>query len=75
MPVSHPLCAYRGKDAPGSERIVGENTIHAELEVTEKKALPRLGGGSVQLAVDVKNQKDEVVMKGLWTVLVASKKE
>jgi acyl dehydratase len=51
------------------------DTIHAELEVTEKKALPRLGGGSVTLAVDVKNQKDEVVMKGLWTVLVASKKE
>jgi acyl dehydratase len=51
------------------------DTIHAELEVAEKKALPRLGGGSVQLAVDVKNQKGEVVMKGLWTVLVASKKE
>ena len=51
------------------------DTIHAELEVTEKKALPRLGGGSVQLAVDVKNQKGEVVMKGLWTILVASKKE
>jgi 3-hydroxybutyryl-CoA dehydratase len=51
------------------------DTIHAELEVAEKKALPRLGGGSVQLAVDVKNQKGDVVMKGLWTVLVASKKE
>jgi len=51
------------------------DTIHAELGVGEKKALPRLGGGSVQLIVEVKNQRGEVVMKGLWTVLVASKKE
>jgi acyl dehydratase len=51
------------------------DTIHTELEVTEKKALPRLGGGSVLLAVEVKNQNGEVVMKGLWTILVASKKE
>lgn len=49
------------------------DTIHAELEVTETKALPRIGGGSVAIVIDVRNQSNETVMKGTWTVLVASK--
>ena len=46
------------------------DTVHAELEVLESKPLPRLGGGSLLLSVDVKNQKDEVAMRGRWTLLV-----
>ncbi|MGC8856349.1 MAG: MaoC/PaaZ C-terminal domain-containing protein [Anaerolineae bacterium] len=49
------------------------DTIHAEIEVTETKALPRIGGGSVTLAIEVKNQKSETLMRGTWTVLVASR--
>lgn len=49
------------------------DTIHAELRVDEVKALPRLGGGSVGLTFDVRNQSDQTVMKGRWTVLVASR--
>ena len=49
------------------------DTIHVELEVTETKAMPRIGGGAVVLKLDVHNQKDEVVMKGTWTVLMMSK--
>jgi 3-hydroxybutyryl-CoA dehydratase len=49
------------------------DTIHAEMEVTEMKAMPRIGGGAVVLKIDVKNQKDEGVMKGSWTVLILSK--
>jgi acyl dehydratase len=49
------------------------DTIHVELDVKEIKALPRLGGGTVIIELSVKNQNDEVTMKGLWTVLVASK--
>ncbi len=49
------------------------DTVHVVLEVTETKALPRLGGGLVMITLDVKNQKNETVMKGAWTVLVASK--
>ena len=49
------------------------DTIHAEMTVAETKPLPRLGGGSVTIVFDVKNQKDETVMKGTWVVLVASK--
>ncbi len=51
------------------------DTIHAVMTVTEKKAIPRLGGGAVILTLEVKNQRDETVMRGLWTVLIASKPE
>jgi acyl dehydratase len=49
------------------------DTIHAELDVTETKALPRLNAGSVTIAIQVKNQREEVVMKGVWIALVMSK--
>ena len=49
------------------------DTIHAEMDVTETKALPRLNAGSVRIAIQVKNQRKEVVMKGVWITLVMSK--
>ena len=49
------------------------DSIHVGLEVMECKALPRLGGGSVILSLDVQNQHRESVMKGTWNVLVMSK--
>lgn len=49
------------------------DTIHVEMNITETKALPRVGGGAVNIAMDVKNQSDETVMKGTWTTLVISK--
>jgi 3-hydroxybutyryl-CoA dehydratase len=49
------------------------DTIHAEMEVTEIKAIPRLGGGNVTLGVHVNNQDNVTVMRGVWTVLVKSR--
>ena len=49
------------------------DTIHVELVVKEKKPLPRLGGGSIKILVNVINQRDEIVMKGFWTALILSK--
>lgn len=49
------------------------DTIHAELVVMEKKEIRRIGGGSVVIDVSVKNQQSEVVMKGVWTALIASR--
>ena len=46
------------------------DTLTVELTVTDVKALPRLGGGSVVLQLDVQNQSGASVMKGSWTVLV-----
>jgi acyl dehydratase len=54
--------------------LIGD-TIRVEMEVLDTKALPRIGGGSVVIKLDVKNQKDETVMRGEWTVLVVSKPE
>jgi len=48
------------------------DTVHVEMEVLETKALPRIGGGSVIITLDVKKQSGETVMKGNWTVLVMS---
>lgn len=49
------------------------DTIHVELSVVEKKAVERLGGGSVKIQVDVVNQDGDIVMKGYWTALILSK--
>jgi len=51
------------------------DTIHAELNIIELKPIPRLGGGSLVIEISVKNQRSEVIMKGFWTALVASKPE
>ena len=48
------------------------DTIHVIMEVKEKKEMPRLGGGSILLSLDVRNQDGQTVMKGIWTVLVRS---
>ncbi len=49
------------------------DTILAELLITETKALPRLGGGSIIIEITVRNQRNEVVMRGSWTALIANK--
>jgi 3-hydroxybutyryl-CoA dehydratase len=49
------------------------DTIQVELLILGKKALPRIGGGSLAIQIEVKNQSEMVVMKGVWTVLVANK--
>jgi 3-hydroxybutyryl-CoA dehydratase len=49
------------------------DSICVDLETTETKALPRIGGGSVTISLEVKNQNDEVCHRGSWTVLMMSK--
>jgi acyl dehydratase len=49
------------------------DTIYVDLEVKETKALPRIGGGSVTITLEVKNQNEEVCHRGQWTVLMMSK--
>ena len=46
------------------------DTVHVEMEIAETKALPRLGGGLVTIAISLNNQANETTMKGLWTLLV-----
>ena len=49
------------------------DSIYVVMETKETKALPRIGGGSVIIMVEVKNQNDEVCHRGSWTVLMMSK--
>jgi acyl dehydratase len=49
------------------------DTIYGVLVVVETKPIPRIGGGSIIIETAVKNQRDEVTMKGTWTALVANK--
>jgi len=49
------------------------DTIYVDLQTIETKALPRIGGGSVTIMLEVKNQNEEVCHRGLWTVLMMSK--
>ena len=49
------------------------DTIHVEMAVKETAAIPSINGGAVTIAVMVKNQHEETVMKGLWKVLVISR--
>lgn len=51
------------------------DTLHIVIEIKEKKALPRLGGGALLISIDVQNQDDKTVMKGHWNILVKSKPE
>lgn len=49
------------------------DTIHAILTVTEMKALPRIGAGSLTALVEVRNQTDEVCQRGTLNLLMLSK--
>lgn len=46
------------------------DTIKVSAEVTQKRDMPGSGGGMVVFNVEVTNQRDEVVQKGKWSVLV-----
>jgi len=52
--------------------LIGD-TIHVVMQVVETKALRGTGGGAVTIELRVINQNGEVVMKGAWKMLVASR--
>jgi acyl dehydratase len=49
------------------------DTVCVRSTVISSKAMPRLGGGQVEFKIEVLNQDDKVVMKGIWSLLVKSK--
>ena len=67
------VLAFRSLTWKFSAPVFIGDTVHLQAEVTGLKALPRLGGGSVVLRVKVLNQREEVVARGDWKVLMASK--
>jgi acyl dehydratase len=49
------------------------DTIHLEMEVIEKKPTSKPDRGVVKFVVRVKNQRDEIVVEGEWTLLMKTK--
>lgn len=60
--------AFMGLDWKFTAPIKFGDTIHAELEVLQKKAMG--ANGVVVLAINVLNQRGETVQKGRFTVLI-----
>ena len=50
------------------------DTLKVSAEVAQKRDMPGSGGGMVVFNVEVTNQRDEVVQKGKWSVLVRGMK-
>ncbi|MDT8307750.1 MAG: MaoC/PaaZ C-terminal domain-containing protein [Anaerolineae bacterium] len=67
------VLAFRELAWKFSRPVMIGDTVHAEIEVTETKALARLGGGNVRMKVSVLNQRGEVVHRGHWDMLVQSR--
>jgi 3-hydroxybutyryl-CoA dehydratase len=55
-----------------SQPVFIGDTVRVRATVTETKVMTRLGGGSVSLKVEIINQKDDIVQRGIWSVLVKS---
>ncbi len=49
------------------------DTLNARATVTGLKPFPRLGGGLVTFAVEIRNQEDKIIQLGTWVALIAGK--
>lgn len=67
------VLAFRGMEMKFSQPVYIGDTVHVVLKVADLKDARRLGGGLVTLDVRIVNQSEQVVQKGTWTVLVASR--
>ena len=67
------VIAFRELTWKFSKPVFIGDTIHVEMKVTETKGMARIGGGAVTIKIGVKNQAADVVMRGVWVVLIASK--
>lgn len=67
------VLAFRELSWKFSKPVFLGDTIDVVLEVIETKEMPRLGGGSVTMKVQVRNQNQEVVHRGEWIMLIKSK--
>lgn len=67
------VLAFRELDWKFSLPVMIGETIRTMVEITEVKALPRLGGGSIVAKVSVLNQDDRVVQRGNMVLLLRGK--
>ena len=67
------VLAFRELTTKFSLPVFIGDTIHVSLEIVEKKALARLGGGQIVMKFRVLNEEDKVVQRGSWVMLVQGK--
>jgi 3-hydroxybutyryl-CoA dehydratase len=48
------------------------DTIHVAVEIKDTRPMSRLGGGLVEIGLEVQNQQGDRVMKGTWSALFQS---
>jgi acyl dehydratase len=66
------VLAFRELDWKFSLPVMIGDTIRAQIEIVETKAVQRLGGGNVTMKISVLNQDDKVVHRGHWQMLIQS---
>jgi len=64
--------AFLGLEWKFSKPVLFGDTIHLRTEVVKTRPMKRLGGGLVEFDVRVLNQRDEVVQRGTWRMLMRS---
>jgi acyl dehydratase len=67
------VLAFRELTCKFRKPIFIDDTIHARVKVIETKAMPRIGGGLVRLEVKSYNQHAEIVLTGVWAILLQSR--
>jgi acyl dehydratase len=63
------VIAFRGLEWKFARPVFIGDTVRLRVTVDEKKEMARLGGGLVNFRLEVLNQKDEVVQRGVWEIL------
>lgn len=63
------IVAFRGLEWKFVRPVFIGDTVRLRVTVEETKAMARLGGGLVSFKMEVLNQKDEVVQRGVWEIL------
>ena len=64
------VLAFTGLEWKFKNPIRIGDTIHVSARVSRMRAMRSLGGGMVILDITVRNQRDEVVQEGAWSLLI-----
>jgi len=67
--------AFMGVDWRFKKPVYAGDTLRLRAKLNKKRAVGRLGGGMVVLGMTLVNQRDEVVQKGDWTLLMKGRQD
>ena len=66
------VMAFRGLEWKFTAPVFAGDTIRVRVTIEEVKPIARLGGGQVAIKMEVLNQRNEIVNRGVWQVLLKS---